>query len=237
MAMLRRQAPAIGVRPKDMLSLDQIEAAKLDRSHPVAQVFDSMAKDWQTLNRDLKSVRDANEQQWQCKLAFVPFSEAIEGLTFTLGPLDLVSIWAPVAITFPKSDYPGHAMATSIACAYATNPIEPAQWRRFFLRMSSSENSDEVEFLFKLARRDRKGALVFNERIAEIRASLQEVRYCMSGTRESTAAIMDRAYKQHDKDAKNEIYLAAAWQKEFKDEVLDSISENWGNALTWMHAP
>jgi hypothetical protein len=131
--MATMSKPAPKETKSDMLTRDQIESAKNDRSHVVTRIIDQIGMaHWTDLTNLLRVTKDNQEQQRLCSKSMIPFAEALGREVFTLEPLEIVSIWAKALEVFPDNCYPRYDLSTSIACAYGTIPISSEAWKHLF---------------------------------------------------------------------------------------------------------
>jgi hypothetical protein len=93
--------------------------------------------------------------------------------------------------------YAGQEFSRIIACVYATNTIDSPAWKQ--LPKGASYDS-----FTGLARKDRARAKIFEMRLEEIAAGIEDLIY---------------RYEIHN---------------EHKDDVISAIVENWRNGIGWM---
>ena len=213
-----------------MLTREQVETAKQNRSHIAIEIFDSLGDEyWKKLAESAK-VEDNQEVQRVYAKGFLPFAGALEGNLFTLNPLEIISIWSKKRELFEMRPYPGYQLATILSCAYGAQSLESKKWKNLFTRLfSSSEGRDSFRDLCK---KDAASSKIFFNRLEEIRLSLSDIAHYREGTRESFVDLSRKAYLEKDQLSLKKLDEIEARIKEYdSDGFLGAISENWGNGM------
>ena len=192
-----------------ILKEEQIEAAKSDRSHLAVQVFDALgAKYWEDLYESLKA-STYDKKDALCSASIIPYAEALEGKLFSLTSTDIVSIWSRILEVFPDDRNTRYALSRAIAFVYATAIIDSEEWKH----VSEFMHEEGFRYLIDLAEKDEPNAIKFRQRVSEINANLQELKYYAHGTREDAVALVRKADGGNDQDAKKRLEQAESWKR------------------------
>ncbi len=157
------------------ITRESIALARRNRDHPVIETMDQMGTPyWNILRESLRSrtnPKEKHEIRWR---AMVPFAEALRGREFTLGPLEIVSIWSKAMKTFQGNSLPNesvslrHSLASAIVWSYVEDGM-PQDWRSLFKRLREREG---LSYLRSLVEQGGSDAERFFARRNEIEASI-----------------------------------------------------------------
>jgi len=212
-----------------MLTTEQVESAKKDRSHLAIVTLDSFGDSYWPSIIEKTRPEDNQKRQEIYRQAFIPFSEKLHETDFSLGPLDIISIWSRAKEIFPEQIYARYELSTSLACSYGSNPIDSQDWKRVSASGSISER------LHDLSKTDKAKASLFSKRLTEIDSSLKEIDLYRKGTTEDIIELARKAYVEKDEEAKEKLLAIQEKEKETdSDGFLHDIHENWGNGMYWM---
>jgi len=214
-----------------ILTKEQVESAKKDRSHVVVSILDSLGKPyWDNLLGTAAKYNGNSEKQKIYEAGVVPFAEQLEGGDFTLSPFDLISIWTRALEISPNSRYLRHSLSTAIACAYASNPIESEHWKHLFKKIQEDSRS-----LRAVAEKDKVNRKIFKARLKVIDKSLDDLDFYKTGTKEDIIELV-RKMVAGDKEAGRRVQEIEEWKKEHEGYLIGEISENWANGASWMYS-
>ncbi len=209
------------------LTREQIEQAKIESHHPIVQLFWRMQDSIANYSRRYDLVKGDNKERQKFvreNMGFV--AEKLNKLEkFSLGPLDLISIWTSVCGDFVG--YTRYNLAAQIPATYATRKIKDPNWSIVVPRIAAREIELPEELMS-----DRENVLNFYKGLAEVRSSLKEIDLYMYGTREDNFELTVKAFRKGDEKAKRELEESKRWFEEHEDPVLCEIKENFGNGFT-----
>lgn len=189
---------------ESMLTREQVEWAKKDRSHIVVQTLNSFGKEyWKKTIMQANLYNEDNQIRQQIyNESFLPFAIKLEGQLFTLNSLEIISIWSRADELFPKLVYPKYSLSTNLALVYGTALLNLDEWKELPKDYPIS-GSEFTRKLTKLSNQDSQSASVMRKRLREIDKSLREIdRYCQ--------------------------------REDQNDSLFDQIHENWSNGMYWM---
>ena len=192
---------------KPMLTMEQVEAAKLDVSHPVVRALISMKDYCKHFNEEYAKVKhDYELTQEFLRRNIAPLADKINELNeFTLEPLDIISIWSQVNKSF-SGLYIRYDLANIIPAKYGVIGIKSLMWGEFIAHESRTKRGvcDLPEDLMN----DKENMYYFYRRLWDVSKSLDEIDLYKNGIKES----VERS-KKHD------------------NTFLSEIHENFGNGF------
>lgn len=213
-----------------MLTKEQIEAAKLDVSHPVVQALISMRDYTENFKKGYLQVKDDNKSAHEfIKQNISPLVEKINGLdNFSLNPSDIISIWSQVNKSF-SGLYIKYDLANIIPARYGVIGINSLMWGDFIINESKSKGrvTELPEYLMS----DKENMHYFYKRLGDVSKSLDEIDLYRNGTKESVTNLAKKAFKDGDEEAEKRYNDYAIWNKEHDNTFLSEIHENFGNGF------
>ena len=216
---------------KPMLTRKQIEAAKLDVSHPVVQALIGMHDYCKHFNEEFAKVKQDNQlAQDFVKRNMAPLAHKINDLDeFSLKPLDIISIWSQVDKSF-LGRYVKYSLANIIAAKYSVIGIKSPKWGEFIVHESKSEGT--IDELPEDLINDKENILYFYRRWGEVIKNLKEIDFFYGISIQKDIGDLDKkAFKDGDKGAERRDDNSAAQMKNHDYSFLEGVVENWGNGL------
>lgn len=212
------------------LTKEQVLLAERREStyHSVIDVLEYRTPQIAVFNRGYNKLTDNQEQQRFVKDNFGFLADDIGALDdFTLSPLELIAIWSKaheMMSYYPRKTGLGMILPT----AYATKGAQNPGWKEFSKYMLESyELPEDVQ-------QDKEGLLYVQDRIQQVRDSLNEISFYMNGVRDGMQKSIDLAMKSRDgdKEADEELNKLIAYSEEHQTEVLLALTENLSNGVT-----
>jgi hypothetical protein len=213
-----------------MITKEQVEAAKKDRSHIAIKTLNDLGESyWIDVARRAESDRDKRQEIYT--QGYIPFTQALKGESFTLNPLEIISIWSRASELFEgEVPYPRYRLSTSLSCLYGAMNIESGPWKTLYEGICD----ERVRPFNDLVEKDGENAIKFRDRLYEIDKSLGQIKVFYNGTTEDISELCKKE-RLGDESAKNKIdAIAENQERNDGNGFLRKISENWGNGMYWM---
>ena len=213
------------------LTKDQVLRAERREgyTHPVISLLERRAPEITDFHQAYRHLKDSQDQQRLVEAYFGFLADDFGSLPdFTLAPLELVAIWSKAHEMmgyYERKVGLGMVLPTS----YSIKGIQNPAWKKFpRLMLQEYKLPQEVEI-------DREGLLHARERVNQVKANLDEVRFYMHGVRNGTTRAADlalKAYREGDNTARKELDRLVAYSKEHQTRLLLELGENLGSGVT-----
>lgn len=207
------------------LTREQVEAAMHDTSHPIVQVMLSMPDYFQKFREGYEKV-EGNEAVWSFITEnFSPLIQRLNQLQgFSMGPLDMISIWSRKLADFGESNYCGYKLAGTLGAVYGTRQTDQ-KWR---------DNVEKIILGGKVPEDlaiDRQSYLQFAKRLKEMAKGIAEIDFYRHGTREPIPELVKASMNKHDTGARRRLDRLDSWSSEHDSPLLAGLHENFANGF------
>lgn len=203
--------------------------SRVDFTHPLITALDNNLPQINIVLAGSAAITDASDYQRYDKQNYGFLADAFASAgPFTLEPLEIVSIWSRVGKIAPNSRLPRYELARMMINAYAIQGTSHKGWQSF-PRHFLETNELPAEVL-----EDKVGIKHVTSRMLQVHQSLMDLDAYAYGDRDSgpeATAKLALRIQEGDKNAQEEYEKLLEYYKAHRNELLEIIHENFGNAF------